>query len=188
MKKLLQDKHKFLTILSICCFMFLNHACENPNKSPKLNEIHCNNGLHDTEEKGIDCGGTCPTNCCNNGKFDANLGEKGIDCGGTCKPCTSPTKKPTISPLAQNLEKGLNKLSSENDSEESEKIATTLNTEYKGLQVIIAAGEKKISHNIKDYTMILQLITEKKNIQVIKTKEVDGKLSVVTITEKAITE
>ena len=163
MKKLLQDKHKFLTILSICCFMFLNHACENPNKSPKLNEIHCNNGLHDTEEKGIDC-------------------------GGTCKPCTSPTKKPTISPLAQNLEKGLNKLSSENDSEESEKIATTLNTEYKGLQVIIAAGEKKISHNIKDYTMILQLITEKKNIQVIKTKEVDGKLSVVTITEKAITE
>jgi len=53
----------------------------------------CNNGVLDSGEIQVDCGGTCPNACppppnlCNNGVQDA--GELGVDCGGTC-PNTCP--------------------------------------------------------------------------------------------------
>src|SRR3989344_7565670 len=49
----------------------------------------CENGVQDTGELGIDCGGTCTLECgellCENGVQDT--GELGIDCGGTCTLC-----------------------------------------------------------------------------------------------------
>ena len=60
-----------------------------------INE-HCYNGIQDSGETGVDCGGTCPScdwvnsqgwgmNSCNNGIKDPD--EIGIDCGGPCRPC-----------------------------------------------------------------------------------------------------
>ena len=82
--------------LMLIAFCLLNTACnwwsdeaEESTKKDKIEKkddllAHCNNGLYDGDETGIDCGGSCPTDCCQNKKFDANLGEKGIDCGGKC--------------------------------------------------------------------------------------------------------
>jgi hypothetical protein len=53
--------------------------------------IHCNNKVKDSDETGIDCGGSClectsPPDSCRNGLKDSN--ETGIDCGGVCPtPC-----------------------------------------------------------------------------------------------------
>ena len=46
---------------------------------------HCNNGVKDYDELGIDCGGSCSNHdCCENNYEDSNLGEDGVDCGGVC--------------------------------------------------------------------------------------------------------
>ncbi|MBU0615544.1 MAG: hypothetical protein KJ601_05605, partial [Nanoarchaeota archaeon] len=44
----------------------------------------CTNGIQDSDEEGVDCGGSCMTPCenCFNGIMDSN--EEGIDCGGAC--------------------------------------------------------------------------------------------------------
>ncbi|MGB1207505.1 MAG: hypothetical protein ACPG5B_17785 [Chitinophagales bacterium] len=101
MRATLLKKHHFLKIIAICLILSLSYACnrggdattENSNttktettKTTEAGDLpaHCNNGLYDGDETGIDCGGSCPTDCCNNKKFDANLGEKGTDCGGKC--------------------------------------------------------------------------------------------------------
>ena len=45
----------------------------------------CENGIKDSDELGIDCGGSCANqDCCNNNYQDNNLGETGVDCGGSC--------------------------------------------------------------------------------------------------------
>ena len=49
---------------------------------------HCGNGIQDSDETGVDCGGNdcAPCTHCNNGVMDG--GEYGVDCGGTdCPPC-----------------------------------------------------------------------------------------------------
>lgn len=47
----------------------------------------CDNKFQDIGEEGIDCGGDCPTPCCENGFWDSALGEDAVDCGGSCIPC-----------------------------------------------------------------------------------------------------
>jgi hypothetical protein len=49
--------------------------------------LHCENGLHDPEEDGIDCGGDdcAPCATCVDGIHNGT--EDDIDCGGSCAPC-----------------------------------------------------------------------------------------------------
>jgi hypothetical protein len=68
-----------------------------------INE-HCYNGIKDSNETGVDCGGNCPPcnwtlpggaggwtfDSCNNGVKDND--ETGIDCGGSCRPCGGVTQ------------------------------------------------------------------------------------------------
>ncbi|MBW8060587.1 MAG: hypothetical protein FVQ78_09800, partial [Solirubrobacterales bacterium] len=56
-----------------------------------LAEPHCNNGVQDADETGVDCGGADCIAChCLNGFQDAD--ETGVDCGGAdCNPCLSCT-------------------------------------------------------------------------------------------------
>ncbi|MDP7506667.1 MAG: MopE-related protein, partial [Candidatus Woesearchaeota archaeon] len=42
---------------------------------------HCENGIWDGDEEGVDCGGSCNLDCCDNGYQDEDLGEEGVDCG-----------------------------------------------------------------------------------------------------------
>jgi hypothetical protein len=49
---------------------------------------HCTNGIRDSDETGVDCGGSACVTCCSNGTMDA--GETGIDCGGPCTACPPP--------------------------------------------------------------------------------------------------
>lgn len=62
---------------------------------------HCQDGMQNVDETGIDCGGQdCPPcewqfggggwggiDHCHNGQYDFDLGELGVDCGGECVPC-----------------------------------------------------------------------------------------------------
>lgn len=56
-----------------------------------LTKAHCFNGLRDSDEQGIDCGGSCRELCpptCDDGI--QNRDEEGIDCGGSwCPPCSN---------------------------------------------------------------------------------------------------
>lgn len=72
---------------------------------------HCNNGIKDADETGVDCGGSDCNPCaehCTNGIRDAD--EAGVDCGGfTCQPCnnsseiiTDPCKVFSIGTVALN--------------------------------------------------------------------------------------
>jgi len=56
----------------------------------------CYDKKRDVGECGIDCGGLCGMDCCNNGYWDKNLGEEGIDCGGNCKKCPEKEKPAPI--------------------------------------------------------------------------------------------
>jgi hypothetical protein len=52
----------------------------------------CSDGVQDEDEKGVDCGGSCPNqSCCANGYADVDLGETGVDCGGSCGVCKKAT-------------------------------------------------------------------------------------------------
>ncbi|MBD3310277.1 PQQ-binding-like beta-propeller repeat protein, partial [Candidatus Woesearchaeota archaeon] len=68
------------------------HHC-GTNKSMPITERsctwHCEDGILNNGEQGIDCGGPC-ISCCENGIL--NRGEKGIDCGGPCPPCPEEEK------------------------------------------------------------------------------------------------
>ena len=63
----------------------------NPNPNPHVYEAvpaTCDDGLHNGDEAGVDCGGSacraCEPTC-----FDGlqNGGETGVDCGGACAFC-----------------------------------------------------------------------------------------------------
>ncbi len=49
-------------------------------------EASCSNGIHDANEDGIDCGGTCAA-CATCVDGIINQGETGVDCGGPCPTC-----------------------------------------------------------------------------------------------------
>ena len=55
----------------------------------------CYNGVNDTNERWIDCGGPCRPCHCFNKKRDL-LEESGVDCGGECKPCVEDMRIPFI--------------------------------------------------------------------------------------------
>ena len=54
------------------------------------NLAHCTNGLRDSDEVNVDCGGSCaacsPASYCGNARQDP--GERAVDCGGECNACT----------------------------------------------------------------------------------------------------
>eukprot|EP00915_Cephaloidophora_sp_WS-2016_P008319 GHVH01011470.1.p1 GENE.GHVH01011470.1~~GHVH01011470.1.p1 ORF type:complete len:3138 (+),score=398.41 GHVH01011470.1:51-9464(+) len=78
----------------------------------------CRNGIKDSGEEGVDCGGPCaaPCNVCHNGVRDPD--EEGVDCGGSCSTpcakmlCAMPTGPPLwkrrggAGPKASYLENG----------------------------------------------------------------------------------
>jgi hypothetical protein len=51
--------------LAFCCVLFFQLGCSKPYCPPPkdLSALRCANGLRDEGETGIDCGGTCETNC-----------------------------------------------------------------------------------------------------------------------------
>ncbi len=49
----------------------------------------CSDNTRNQDETGIDCGGVCGGDCCNNGFQDLQLGETGVDCGGSCNGCAT---------------------------------------------------------------------------------------------------
>ncbi len=76
-------------------------------KVEESKETQCTNGKQDSDETGIDCGGSCgacPT--CNDGI--KNQGEEGADCGGPCPKICAPQEKQeeSCNGCWQTLEKG----------------------------------------------------------------------------------
>jgi hypothetical protein len=58
----------------------------------------CNNRIKDSNETGIDCGGVCPTPCPPDHCTDGikNYDETKTDCGGSCLPCPEPPPRIAI--------------------------------------------------------------------------------------------
>ncbi len=48
---------------------------------------NCSNNIQDSDETGIDCGGSCPNACPTCSDAIQNQDEQGVDCGGPCEPC-----------------------------------------------------------------------------------------------------
>ena len=79
----------------------MNTCYTNRNKPDEIRLCYesepwtCSDMKQNSGEYGIDCGGPCSLDCCENGYRDRNLGEEGIDCGGRC-PDKCPVKEVPI--------------------------------------------------------------------------------------------
>ena len=79
----------------------MNTCYTNRNKPDEIRLCYesepwtCSDMKQNSGESGIDCGGPCSLDCCENGYRDRNLGEEGIDCGGRC-PDKCPVKEVPI--------------------------------------------------------------------------------------------